>query len=393
MDEKTKLFIKEHLHDDIHQLALQAKRYPDIDLAFAIQQLTGRQKMQYKVPAFFRNDNILYPVRLSLEQASSEITAKYKSTLCKGKTFADLTGGLGIDCFFISENFETATYVERQENLCEIAKNNFFALGAKNIEIVNDEAENYIEKTDSIDCIYLDPARRSNNGKKLVLLSDCEPDVQKLTPVLLQKAKQILIKLSPMLDISSAIHDLSNISEIHIVAVENECKEILLLIQKQKNTDIKIRTINFLKNNTKQLFEYNLPKESSAIVKYTSEIKKYLYEPNAAIMKSGAFKLIAEKFGLEKLHTNTHLYTSNNYEADFPGRTFEVINTWPNSKKEWKKLSEKINKANISIRNYPIPADELRKKLKLSDGGNSYLFACTLANNEKVIIECHKTSF
>ena len=390
MNEKTKQFIKQHSKDDVHQLSLQAKRYPDIDIALAAQQIAGSQKTENKIPLFFQTENILYPVRLSLEQASSEITARYKATLCKGKTFIDLTGGFGIDCFFISRNFEQAFYVEKQKELCEIAKHNFDTLNAKNIAVINTDAESYLNDVDKIACIYLDPARRNNNGKKLMLLADCEPNVQKLAPDLKQKAEQVLIKLSPMLDISTATNEISGIDEIHIVAVENECKEILLLLQKQKIDEIKVRTINFLKNGTKQIFEYKLNSETKATVKYATEIKQYLYEPNSAIMKSGAFKLISEYFDIEKLHINTHLYTSDKCILEFPGRIFEVVNIGGNSKNELKKLSENINKANITVRNYPLSAIELRKKLKLSDGGNCYLFGCTLANNEKKIVECRK---
>jgi len=383
-------FIRENLHADVHQLSLQAARYPDVDMAFAVRQIGGRQKIRYKVPSFYQSDEIIYPPALSLEQASSEITAQYKASICEGKKFADLTGGFGIDCFFISRKFEQAVYVEKQKNLCEIAKHNFTALQADNIIIINDEAKNYLDKMSEVDCIYIDPARRSGSGKKLVFLSDCEPNVQLLAPKLLQKAERVLIKLSPMLDISSAVNEIPQTTEIHILAVENDCKEILLVLQKQKPNDIKIRTVNFLKNNEAQIFEYALAQETSANATYTAEIKKYLYEPNVAVMKSGGFKMLSQYYNVEKFHPNTHLYTSSGYIPNFPGRVFEVADIWNGSQKEWKKRAEKIKKANITVRNYPIDAPELRKKLKLADGGDCYLFACTLANSEKVIVECQK---
>ena len=390
MNEDTKQFIKEHLHEDTHQLLLQAKRYPEVDMDLAVRQITGSRKMQNKVPAFYECEQILYPVRLSLEQASSEITAEYKSTLCTGRTFADLTGGFGIDCFFISKNFEQAVYVEKQKELCELAKHNFEMLHAENIAVINADAEDYLNGMQTVDCIYLDPARRSSAGKKLVLLVDCEPDVQKLAPKLLQKAETVLIKLSPMLDISASVRDLPNVCGIHILAVENDCKEVLLVLQRQEAKDICVAAINFLKNKTKQVFEYKFHQEADAVAKCTSEVKQYLYEPNAAVMKSGAFRFVSEYFNMEKLHANTHLYTSDEYISDFPGRIFEVSTNWGNSKKDWKKRPEKIEKANITVRNYPIGVNELREKLKLPDGGDCYLFACTLANNEKTIIECYK---
>ena len=391
MNEKTKQFINEHRHGDIHKLALQAKRYPEIDMDLAVRQINGIQKTEHKVPSFYACDALLYPARLSLEQASSEITARYKSTLCKGQTFADLTGGFGIDCFFISKNFAQAVYVEKQKELCEIAAHNFEALNARNITVVNDIAENYLNEMQPVDCIYLDPARRSASGGKMVFLSDCEPNVAELAPALLQKAETVWIKLSPMLDISAAVRHLPDISEVHIVAVENDCKEILLSLRKQKTNDIPISTINFLKNGAKQTFEYTLNQEALAVVAYTSELKLYLYEPNASLMKSGAFRRVSERFHLEKLHINTHLYTSDEYIVNFPGRIFKIEKTWGNSKKDRQKLLEKIKKANVSVRNYPIGADELQKKLKISNGGDCYLFACTLANAEKTIIECYKT--
>ena len=384
------LFIREHLHDDVHQLSLQAKRYPDLDMNFVIRQISGRQKIRYKVPSFYQSDELIYPPALSLEQASSEITAQYKASLCAGETFVDLTGGFGIDCFFISRKFEKAVYVEKQKNLCEIAQHNFTALQTDNIIIVNDEAENYLQKMEAVDCIYIDPARRSGSGKKLVFLNDCEPNVQMLAPKLLEKAERVLIKLSPMLDISSAVNEIPQITEIHILAIENDCKEILLVLQKEKTDDIKIRTVNFLKNGEAQIFEYQLAQEASTNATYTDKLKKYLYEPNAAVMKSGGFKMLSQYYNVEKLHPNTHLYTSSEYISDFCGRVFEVADIWNNSKKDREKRAEKIQKANITVRNYPIGATELRKKLKLSDGGDCYLFACTLANNEKVIVECRK---
>jgi 16S rRNA G966 N2-methylase RsmD len=390
MTDKTKQFIRDHLHNDVHQLSLQAKRYPDIDFAFAIRQISGRQKIRQKVPSFYTSDEIIYPMSLSLEQASSEITAQYKSSLCAGETFADLTGGFGIDCFFISRNFEKAFYVEKQQTLCEIAQHNFAALQADNIIIVNDEAENYLNSMSAVNCIFIDPARRSGSGKKMVFLSDCEPNVQLLAPQLLEKAEKVLITLSPMLDIWTAKNKIPQTCEIHILAVENDCKEILLVLKKEKTDDIIIKSVNFLKDNSTQTFEYQLSQEANAKVKFASTLKKYLYEPNAAIMKSGGFKTISQYYNVEKLHPNTHLYTSNELISDFAGRIFEVVEIWDNSKKDRQKCVKRIQKANISVRNYPIGADELRKKLKLSDGGDCYLFACTLFNNEKVIVECRK---
>jgi len=395
--DQTKQFILNHLHADVHHLALQAKRYPDVDMVFAVRQISGRQKIRYKVPSFYENDEILYPQSLSIEQSSSEITAQYKASLCnlkpnrfqkpvRFKNIVDLTGGFGIDCFFISRNFEKAFYVEKQTALCEIAQHNFNVLQAHNITIVNDEAENHLSQMQTVDCIFIDPARRSGSGKKLVFLADCEPNVQMLAPQLLEKAETVLIKLSPMLDISKAVNEIPQTAEIHILAVENECKEILLVLRKEKTDDTLIKCVNFLKDNSAQTFEYKLAQEAEAPVTYASELKKYLYEPNASIMKAGGFRSICEHYNIEKLHPSTHLYTSDEWIPDFAGRRFEIVGTY--SEKELKKRASNIQKANISVRNYPVGAEELRKKLKIQDGGDCYLFACTLMSNEKVIVEC-----
>jgi hypothetical protein len=293
----------------------------------------------------------------------------------------------------MSAQFKKVSYVERQEELCDLARHNFKVLGKDHINVFHSETEAHLKTMGHADWIYIDPARRSAGGNKLVLLSDCEPDVSHLYPVLLEKATRVMIKLSPMMDISCALQDLPNTSEIHILSVENECKEVLLVLDQQVLGSIKVRTINFGKNKEQQIFEYNLDEESIAEVKFATKIDKYLYEPNAAIMKSGAFKLIGKRFGLCKLHINTHLYTSNELFSEFPGRVFEVTHLWGNSKKELYELCKKAPKANITTRNYPMPVDELRKKLKIKDGGDVYLFACTLSDDQKVIIETKKQGF
>ena len=390
MNKETRQFISEHEKDDIFTLRLQYNNNPDIDINLAINQITGKQKIKNKVPLFYHNDDVLYPAQLSLEQSSSELTAQYKATLCHGNTLIDLTGGFGVDCCFISDHFKEVIYVERQTTLCELATHNFKVLGKNHIQVVNTETEEYLPTIKHVDWIYIDPARRSSSGKKVVLLSDCEPDVSALASVLLSKANQIMIKLSPMMDITSAIKELPNTSEIHIISVENECKEVLLILNQSTLNDKKIRTVNFAKNNNNQIFEYNLIEESNTNTSLTSTVSDYLFEPNASVMKSGAFKLIGAKFGLNKLHINTHLYTSDKLPLEFPGRVFKVQHCWGSSKKELKELTEQKSKANISCRNYPLSVEELRKKLKIKDGGDTYLFACTLANDEKLIIECTK---
>ena len=390
MNKETRQFIADNLEADIHQLALQATRYPLVDIPLAIRQINGKQKIKLKIPLFFNTEDILYPVQLSLEQSSSQSTAYYKSTLCEGNTLVDLTGGFGIDCYFMAENFSQVTYVERHAELCELARHNFKALGRKNIEVIHADSEKHLAEMQQVDWIFIDPARRSESGKKVAILSDCEPDVSALAPLLLEKAAKVMIKLSPMLDITAAVRELPTTAEIHIISVENECKEVLLILNQSTDNQKRIRTINISKNKADQVFEFMADDEANASVGYTSEISTYLYEPNAAVMKSGAFKSVGSRFGLSKLHTNTHLYTSTNLLVDFPGRIFEVQEIWGSAKKELKELASTTPKANISTRNYPLPVDELRKKLKIKEGGDVYLFACTLNNEQKVIVECGK---
>ena len=393
MNKETYQFINDHITDNVHQLILESFRFPLVDMPLAIRQINGKQKIKTKIPSFFQNNNVLYPVQLSLEQSSSESTAKYKSTICEGKSLTDLTGGFGIDCYFLSQHFKEVTYVEQNPELCEIAAHNFNVLARKNINIINTKSEFFLSNMSLVDWIFIDPSRRSELGNKVVFLSDCEPDVSALSSILMEKARKVMIKLSPMLDISAAVRELPNTSEIHIISLENECKEVLLILSKQANSNKKIKTINIRKNKPDQIFEFNSDDEFGSKARIDSTLGKYLYEPNASVMKSGAFKLIGNKFGFAKLHINTHLYTSPELSLEFPGRIFEVQKVWGNSKQELKKFSKIFPKANISIRNYPLSVEELRKKLKIKDGGEVYLIACTLANQKKVIIECRKNKF
>jgi hypothetical protein len=390
MNQETNRFIYDNRDADVLQLALLSGRFPKVDIPFAIRQIQGKQKIKFKVPVFYNSESVLYPAQLSLEQSSSESTAQYKSSICNGNSLVDLTGGFGVDCFFMSKQFKQVTYVEHKEELCDLAVHNFSVLNRNNIQVIHSETEKFLENMDHVDWIYIDPARRSPKGNKVVVLSDCEPDVSALYPQLLEKATHVMLKLSPMMDISAAIRDLPNTTEIHIISVENECKEVLLILNQTIRNNIKVKTINFWKNKENQLFEFNLDDELNAGISISSTIDKYLYEPNAAIMKSGAFKLIGNRFQIHKLNKNTHLYTSNELFPDFPGRVFEVTGQQGISKKELKNLVLRIPKANISIRNFPLSVEDIRKKLSIKDGGDIYLFACTITNNQKVIIETKK---
>ena len=390
MNQATRIFIDEHTNDDVALLSLQAARFPDVDMPFAIRQISGKQKVREKIPTFYSCRELLYPLKLSLEQSSSEITAKHKSALCEGEVLYDMTGGFGVDCFFLSSRFRQVFYVEAQTELCQLAEHNFSALGRANISIINDTAENFLNNCGDAHWIYLDPARRLESGKKAVLLSDCEPNVALLQDKLLEKSTRVMIKLSPMFDIAALRHELKHIREIHIVAVANECREIIVMLERNYNAQPEIKTTNYSRIGTIEKFEFTAGDEQGAEITFTTALRQYLYEPNAAIMKSGAFGLISEKFRLSKLHINSHLYTSDCLIDDFPGRIFCVQTTIDFSKKSLSNLNDEVKKANLTIRNFPLTVNELRKKLKISEGGDVYLFATTLADNKKVLVKCSK---
>ncbi len=387
---ETVQFIKEHLADNPSTLALQAKRYPEVDVPFAVTQIIGRRIALEKVPLWGNMDGIIYPKHLSLEQCSSEATARYKSSLAKGDTLVDITGGLGVDCAFLSANFKKAVYVERQKELCEIASLNFPLLGLSHIDVVNGDGVDYLSRIDKLDWLFIDPARRNEQGGKVVAIADCEPDVAELSEQLVSKASNVMIKLSPMLDLSLALHDLSFVKEVHVISVSNECKELLVVLSKYSTKErIPVYCVNILKNGNLQTYTFEKEDEQQGCA-YSSEVGRFLYEPNASILKAGAYKSIANTYKLNKLHPNSHLYTSDESIPDFPGRKFECEAVFSLNKKEVKACIGHLKQANITVRNFPSSVAELRKRLKLSDGGDTYLFATILANDQKVIIKCSK---
>lgn len=387
---QTKKFIEEHKNDDLSLLALQAHKFPEIDMPAAITQIIGRRTMKEKVPSWYEAEGLLYPRHLSLEQCSSEATAQYKTSILKGDSFIDLTGGFGIDCAFLSGSFRKGVYVEQQNELCEIARNNFPLLGLSHIEIKNEDSIGYLQRTEKVSSIFIDPARRDEHGGKIVSISDCEPNAKKLAPLMLSKADTVMIKLSPMLDLSLALNDMPDTNEVHVVSVANECKELLLLLNHNPQAEKKIYCVNIRKNGEIQSFSFTREQESETTCEYTSEIEEYLYEPNASILKAGAYKSIATRYKLKKLHPNSHLYTSEVEIENFPGRSFCCNSVFSLNKKEQKTYLGDLQKANITIRNFPSTVAELRKRIKLGDGGNDYLFATTLFNEKKVIIRCTK---
>ncbi len=386
---ETLQFIKLHANDDPSKLALQARKFPDVDMPFVIRQIAGRKVAAEKVPSWFACDGILYPPHLSMEQCSSEATARYKASLLSGGSFVDLTGGFGIDCAFISANFQRGGYVERNPELCQLATQNYQSLGLNHIQTHNADACEYLNRMETVDCIYIDPARRNEHGSKTVAVADCEPDVAELSPILLQKADRVLIKLSPMLDISLALEALPDTSEVHIISVGNECKELLFILEKEKSTEVKLICINLTKSGVQQ-FSFTKKEEQERVCNYAREVETYLCEPNASLLKGGAYKIVAARFGLKKLHPNSHLYTSAEKPVGFPGRVFACESQFSLNKTELKQGLNGITKANVSIRNFPLSVADLRKRLKLSDGGDIYIFATTLSDERKVLIRCKK---
>ena len=387
---ETLLFIEENAHADVRTLALQAKKYPQVDMAMAVMQIAGRQIAEAKVPSWHQTEGLLYPKHLSMEQCSSEATAIYKVGLVEGNSFADLTGGFGIDCSFLSRKFKQADYVERQTELCELAKHNFPLLGL-NIGVHNEDGVEYLKQMEPVDCLFLDPARRDGHGGKTVAISDCEPDVSALEDLLVEKAKMVLVKLSPMLDLSLALKTLKHVREVHIVSVNNECKELLLILQKSSiSSEIRIHCEHILNGNKHQSFSFTQEQERTSECPFSTEVGSYLYEPNASILKAGAYRSITQAYPVKKLHTSSHLYISSHYIEDFPGRSFQVEAVSGFGKKDLKTFLQGLDKANLTIRNFPSSVADLRKRLKLKEGGEVYIFATTLADESKVLIKCKK---
>ncbi|MDR1714352.1 MAG: class I SAM-dependent methyltransferase [Prevotella sp.] len=387
LSDELKAFIITHEADDVHSLALQAKQYPDIDMEMAIRQITGRKIAKEKIPSWYANDNIIYPKHLSMEQCSSEQTALFKASLCGGESMADLTGGLGVDCFFLAHGFNNAVYVEQQSELAEIAVHNFKILG-QDIKVVNEDAVSYLSSMPPANLIYIDPARRDSTGRKTVLIEDCTPNILDIESLLEEKSKQVMIKLSPMLDITLAVKSVKSVSDVYIISVNNECKELLFI--KKGNTGKTLYHCVNIQNSNTDTYTFYKEDEDTISLNYTTKIAQYLYEPNASILKAGAYKSIAKAYSLDKLHPSSHLYTSDVLYEDFPGRKFVVDNICSLNKKDMKEYLSDIKQANITTRNFPLSVQEIRKKTGLKDGGDIYIFATTLADDRKVLLICHK---
>ena len=411
INEKTWGFVRQHANDDVRKLALQGAKDAEVDLQMALQQIAGRQTARRKLPSWAEVEGVIYPPHLNMEQCSSEQTARYKSQIAgKGESMVDLTGGLGVDFYWISQGFRQRTYVEQNELLCAIAQENFRRLGRSCCVCCCDTAT-YLTEMPHVSLAFLDPARRNEHGGRTYSIEDCTPNILELLPLLVQKADRILFKLSPMLDWRKAVSDLENaspngvfkVAEVHIVSVDNECKELLLLLDKEQTDGLRVVCVNgassftFLPsvgmfssqagNNLFPVWEYLTDSD-------LADSPLNLYEPNASIMKAGCFAELEAQFPVQQISVNSHLFLSSDEINDFPGRKFKILSISSMNKQEIKKkFSESLvpmESANIAVRNFPMSAEQLRKKLKLKDGGDTYIFATTLASGEHKLFFCRK---
>ena len=440
MNQATQDFIRQHQDDDVRQLAFLGSKYPEVDMPFALDQIRGRKMARVKLPRWASIDGIIYPPHISMEQCSSEATALYKAELAErllnqqkikicefttkdtvapkfaknegtcenqGKVgFADLTGGFGVDFSYIAERLGVrAMYVERQEHLCEKAKENFLRLGLANAEVKNGDGIEVLHTLEHLSLIFIDPARRDDAGNKVVSLKDCTPDVTVLQEEMLSKADYVVIKLSPMLDWHRAISELSHVREVHIISVNNECKELLLVLSARNMGDMEAssadgevkRTVNlriYCINDAQSFVcdESDMETSSVKIAPSTLDEMQYLYEPNASLMKAGCFGVLTDRYEAKMLSRNSHLFVSREPIEAFPGRSFRIIAVSSFNKKELKRHLSGITKANIATRNFPLSVAELRKRLKLKDGGETYIFATTLSDESHVLVITNKNS-
>lgn len=450
MNQATQDFIRQHQDDDVRQLAFLGSKYPEVDMPFALDQIRGRKMARVKLPRWASLEGIIYPPHISMEQCSSESTALYKAELAarllglpassygiemKAENeieFVDLTGGFGVDFSYIAARLGLKSmYVERQAHLCEAAKENFGRLGLKNAIVKNEDGIEVLhsfhpKKKDAVSAddslgitydqprsllktnlglklIFIDPARRDDAGNKVVSLKDCTPDVTVLQEEMLSKADYVIIKLSPMLDWHRAVSELSHVREVHIISVNNECKELLLVLSARNMGEMEVSSadgeVKHVENlriyciNDAQSFvcdELDMESSQVKIAPSTLEEMQYLYEPNASLMKAGCFGVLSERYDARMLSKNSHLFVSQAPIEAFPGRSFRIIAVSSFNKKELKRHLSGITKANIATRNFPLSVAELRKRLKLKDGGETYIFATTLSDESHVLVITEK---
>ncbi|MBR5062788.1 MAG: SAM-dependent methyltransferase [Prevotella sp.] len=397
----TEDFIQEHLHEDVRDLALQRAKFPNVDIPFVLEQISGWQTARQKLPSWAATKGIIYPPHLSLEQCSSEATAVYKADIAKhlvlslGKDpteniLIDLTGGFGVDFAFMAKALQgivsKCVYVERQETLCTIAKQNFQRLGLNNAEVLCADGVEYLHAMPTASLVFIDPARRDVHGGRTFAIADCTPDVLSIEEELLQKAAYVILKLSPMLDISATVEALGreNVREVHVVSVANECKELLIVLSKEGDAT------HYHCVNDGEVLSLDGQEEHPVTLAPHLCPNMYLYEPNASIMKMGCFGILCHRYGVDAIGTNSHLFVSEDNIIDFPGRKFQVKAITSMNKKELRRHLQGITHANITTRNFPLSAKDLRKRLALKDGGDIYLFATTNSLGEHILLICKR---
>ncbi|RWX01477.1 THUMP-like domain-containing protein [Flavobacterium cerinum] len=385
LSSKIQQYIRENTGKSVTQLALLKNPFPDIEWTQILNQIAAREKAKDKLPTWYTTENILYPSRVSVEQTSSETAAQYKARLISGKSLIDLTGGFGIDDYYFSKKVNEVKHCELNFELSAIATHNFKTLGTDNIECLPGDSLDVLNLLNKKwDWLYIDPSRRSDAKGKVFMLQDCLPNVPDLLDTYFKYTHNILIKTAPLLDISAGLNELHSVSSIHIVAINNEVKELLWLLEKGFKGTPLLTAVNLTKDKEDTFTASYEPADEAPY----SLPKKYLYEPNSAIMKSGAFDAVARHYKVTKLHKHTQLYTSDEY-IDFPGRRFTINEIQPYQKPEMKQYAEG-KKMNITVRNFPLSVEDIRKKWKIKDGGDSYTFFTTNAKNEKIVLICTK---
>ena len=402
MNEATREFVREHRDEDVRQLALRGTKDPEVDLAMALQQIDGRKRALEKLPSWVAVEGIVWPPHLSMEQCSSEQTASYKAEVAgSGGVFVDLTAGFGVDAAFIAQGFQWAVAVELQAELCAISSENFRLLGLHQIEVVNGNGIDYLYRMAPADLVFIDPARRDEHGGRTYGIADCTPNVLDFIDKLLEKAQRVIIKLSPMLDWRKAVEDIGRqyVSAVHIVSVNNECKELLIEVKSERVKSeksgiggLRVVCVNLLSDDGRECFEFDADAPPASTFHLSLLTFHFLYSPNASVMKAGCFDLLAERFGVMPLHQNSHLFVSDKEVPEFPGRGFVIERITSMNKRELKESLAGITQANIAVRNFPMSAEELRRRLKLRDGGDVYIFATTVENAGHRLLICRKIS-
>lgn len=385
-------FIHEHINDDTAELLLAARKYPDIDVPFVVEQIEARRRLKGKLPEWYENKDIIMGGRVPAEQCSSELTARYKQSIVKGESLCDMTGGMGVDFWYMSEGMERAIYTERNEELCSIARHNFQVLQTLRPEYVIRCGDGRELPIPSVDIIYLDPARRAGDGSRVYAMEDCEPNIVEWQDELLKHAKMVLVKLSPMVDLTDVLRKLKGVKELHIVGVKNECKEILVKAHAFDDSVcagcVEVHCVDFL---TSGKIEYVFSLLGGMEISLTDGgVKRHLYEPDVTLMKAGAFGSLCARYPVWQLDVDTHLMTSDEWIPEFPGRVFEVEEMIPFSSKVLKRLKKEIPHANIAVRNFVMTADELRKKTGIKDGGEVYLFGAKVKDMGQMLLICRK---